>query len=264
MRLPVVCGVIERRVLVNYRVEPAALRAILPECFRPQVVNGYGIAGICLIRLGQIRPRGFPRWLGIGSENAAHRIAVQWDEGGETHRGVYVMRRDTNSRLNALAGGRIFPGVHHRAAFRVRESERRLELNIKSNDGDLAVDLVASLTHGWPSTSVFASLADASAFFEAGSLGYSPSGKPGSFQGLELRCGSWHVQPLSIENVHSSLFDDECVFPVGSITLDCGLLMRGIEHEWHGREDLCCRAAPAHYAAAGSTRVKSAAEITST
>src|SRR5438552_17466686 len=127
MRLPVIRGVIERRILVNYRVEPDVLTAILPRPFRPQMVGGFGMAGICLIRLRDVRPRGLPRWLGIGSENAAHRVAVEWNERGEVRRGVYVLRRDTNSTLNALAGGRIFPGIHHRGKFRVRESESQFE-----------------------------------------------------------------------------------------------------------------------------------------
>src|SRR5262245_9518459 len=101
MRLPVICGVIERRMLVNYRVDADVLARFLPRPFRPQLVDGFGLAGICLIRLAEVRPRGLPKWVGVGSENAAHRAAVEWDEGGEVRRGVYVMRRDTNSRLNA-------------------------------------------------------------------------------------------------------------------------------------------------------------------
>src|SRR5262245_25155189 len=128
MRLPVIRGVIERRILVNYRVDPDVLAVLLPPPFRPQVVNGYGVAGICLIRLGQIRPSGLPWWLGIGSENAAHRVAVKWEERGQVRRGVFVLRRDTNSRLNVLAGGRIFPGVHHRAGYRVRETANRFHV----------------------------------------------------------------------------------------------------------------------------------------
>src|SRR5258708_1017358 len=112
MRLPTICGVIDRRILVNYRVDPNLLTAILPRPFRPQAIHGFGMAGICLIRLREVRPRGFPSWMGLASENAAHRIAVEWDDGDQLRHGVYVVRRDTNSRLNALAGGRIFPGVH--------------------------------------------------------------------------------------------------------------------------------------------------------
>jgi hypothetical protein len=51
MRIPVMRGVIERRILANFHVVPEAISRILPEPFRPQLVNGYAIAGICLIRL---------------------------------------------------------------------------------------------------------------------------------------------------------------------------------------------------------------------
>jgi uncharacterized protein YqjF (DUF2071 family) len=240
MRLPVIRGVIERRILINYRVNPEVLASILPRPFRPQVVGGYGMAGICLIRLREVRPRGLPRWLGVGSENAAHRVAVEWDEGGEVRRGVYVLRRDTNSRLNVLAGGRIFPGIHRRAEFRVREHENGYDIDIRSQDGQMAIAIDAALTERWSDRSAFSSLAEASAFFEGGSLGYSPSGQHGRFQGLELKCNSWSALALQVGAVRSSLFDDQSAFPRGSVEFDCALLMRGIEHEWHGQGDLCC------------------------
>jgi len=92
-----------------------------------------------------------------------------------------------------------------------------------------------------PASSVFGSPDDASAFFRAGSLGYSATPHPSRFQGLELRCRNWQVEPLEVEEVRSSFFEDESLFPKGSIGFDCALLMRGIEHEWHGKPDLCCR-----------------------
>ena len=76
------------------------------------------MVGICLIRLKKVRPTSFPSWLGISSENAAHRTAVEWDDHGVVREGVYVRRRDTNSWLNSLAGGRVFPGIHYHAMQR--------------------------------------------------------------------------------------------------------------------------------------------------
>jgi len=99
--------------------------------------------------------------------------------------------------------------------------------------------VAAELADGWPDGSVFGSLGEASAFFEAGAVGYSPVGEIGRFQGLELRCRSWQVRLLDVESLRSSVFDDEAVFPRGSIAFDCALLMRRVEHEWWGREDLC-------------------------
>ena len=161
MRIPVIRGVIDRRILVNYHVDPRVLAPLLPAPFRPKVVHGIGMVGICLIRLKKVRPTLFPSWLGIASENAVHRTA--------------------------------------------------------------------------------------------GSLGYSATPDPSRFQGLELRCLGWRVEPLEVEEVRSSFFEDESYFPKGSIEFDCALLMRGIEHEWHGRADLCCqrRVAPDEMAVLG-------------
>jgi hypothetical protein len=243
MRIPVVRGVIDRRILVNYRVDPDVLARTLPPPFRPKVVHGVGMVGICLIRLRGVRPAFLPPWLGISSENAAHRTAVEWTDGGAVREGVYVRRRDTGSRLNALAGGRVFPGIHHHARFTVNETADRFEVALRSADGVTSMAVVAARADRLPASSVFASLEEASAFFRAGSLGYSATPDPSKFQGLELRCHNWDVQPLAVESVRSSYFEDPSVFPKGSVEFDCALLMRGIEHEWHGKADLCCGAA---------------------
>ena len=119
MQLPVMRGLIARRLLVNYRVEPQTLEWLLPAPFRPKLVAGFAVAGICLIRLEQMRPEFLPSFVGVASENAAHRIAVEWtDADGSVREGVYIPRRDTSSRLNTLVGGRLFPCMHHHADFR--------------------------------------------------------------------------------------------------------------------------------------------------
>ena len=239
MWLPVIRGVIDRRILVNYRVDPAVLATTLPPPFRPKLYKGHGLVGICLIRLRGVRPRFLPSWLGISSENAAHRTAVEWDDGGQVLEGVYVRRRDTSSRLNALAGGRVFPGMHSHARFEVRESGGHYEVSLRSDDGVTSLSVVGDIAPELPAGSAFGTLAEASAFFQAGSLGYSATPDPRRFQGLELRCHHWQVDPLAVSAVQSSYFDDRTVFPTGSIEFDCALLMRGIEHEWHGKSDLC-------------------------
>src|SRR5205085_5107923 len=145
MRLPTIEGVIRRRLLVNFRVDPRVIQGVLPSRFRPKLHQGQAIAGICLIRLEQIRPKRFPQVVGVSSENAAHRIAVLWDEGGREQEGVFIPRRDTSSPLNHLLGGRVFPGEHHKATFKVEESGRRTALAMKSEDGSVAVEVAGTL-----------------------------------------------------------------------------------------------------------------------
>jgi hypothetical protein len=236
MIVPTLEGTIDRRLLVNYRVDPAVLQRLLPAPFRPKLIHGMGIAGICLIRLKKVRPRALPVPLGFTSENAAHRIAVEWEEQGTYREGVYIPRRDTSSRFNELIGGRLFPGVHHHARFEVTESYGDFSIHLVSDDGETRVTVLARLASQLPAHSIFASLEEASAFFEHGVLGYSVTNQPGKLDTLELRCKNWKVEPLQMTTVRSSYFDDHKCFPVGSAELDCGLLMRGVRHEWYVRE----------------------------
>lgn len=231
-RLPVVRGVITRRLLVNYRVDPAALRGQLPPPFRPQLVGGYAVGGICLIRLDAVRPRGLPGCLGLGSENAAHRIAVEWDEAGQIRTGVFIPRRDTDSALNQALGGRLFPGCHQRADFAVNDDGTALRLGVVGRDGELKIEVAGRAAAAAAPGSVFPTLAAASEFFRQGALGWSPT-KTGGCEGLELRCDAWAMQPFAVAAVASSYFDDPHRFPPGAAAFDGAFIMRNITHEWH-------------------------------
>jgi hypothetical protein len=238
MRLPVIQGTIRRRILANFRVDPEVIQRELPNRFQPKLQNGFAIAGICLIRLEHVRPRLTPEIVGLSSENAAHRVAVVWNEHGQAREGVFISRRDSNSQINHLLGGRIFPGEHHAAHFSVTESEDKIDLKMKSDDGSVMVEVAGRIAAELPSTSVFPSLSEASAFFETGSIGYSVTREPERLDGLELRTSRWQVEPLDVSNIYSSYFADGTKFPEGTVEFDHALVMRNVEHEWHSADDL--------------------------
>lgn len=241
-QLSAVRGIIDRRILANYRLDPDAAASVLPAPFTPKLVNGYAVGGLCLIRLKKVRPALLPIAIGIGSENAAHRIAVVWEQDGVQHEGVYIPRRDTDSRLNAMAGGRIFPGEHHHAKFSVTETADTFDVSFASDDGQCSMGIAAKISETFPAHSIFKTIDHASRFFEAGSLGFSATSDVNRFDGLELDCQQWSLQPLAVSEMQSSFFGDTKRFPAGTATFDCALLMRGIDHVWHQREALCCPA----------------------
>jgi hypothetical protein len=236
--LPDMVGTIERRLLVNYRVDPNVLQRVLPEPFRPQLVAGVGVAGICLIRLANLRPEGVPHSLGLTTENAAHRVAVEWDRAQGVRRGVYIPRRDTSSRLTALVGGRLFPGEHSKAHFSSCDVGTHHAVEFTSCDGTARVALSVEEVKDLPGGSVFASMNQASAFFENGSLGYSATRHPGLYQGIELCGDDWSMTPMRTEHLESSWFGDDQLFPPGSAELDSTFLMSGISATWKARGEL--------------------------
>lgn len=237
MRIPTIHGIIERRMLINFRVEPQYIETILPKPFRPKLYKEKAIAGICLIRLKDIKPKGLPNFVGVNSENGAHRIAVEWEENGLTKEGVYIPRRDTSLRLNAIVGGRVFPGKHYYAEFNVKEENNFYHLDFTGSD-KTRIEIDAKLAANLNNDSIFESLDDVSKFFENGSVGYSPNGN--NFEGLKLETYNWKIEPLEVLHMKSSFFEDKSIFPKGSVCFDNAVLMKNIEHEWKSLAKIKC------------------------
>lgn len=235
MKLPIIHGYIARRILINFTANPEDVQKILPEPFMPKLYKGKAIVGICLIRLKDVKPKGMPDCIGISSENGAHRIAVEWLENGEKKEGVYVPRRDTSLKFNNLVGGRLFPGKHYLAKFDVHENEGNYRIGFVSSDQTF-ISIDASESESFASDSVFGNLENASAFMQNGSIGYSPNGN--KYEGLKLDVYNWQVSPLLVTQVSSSFFEDESIFPEGSVRFDNALLMTNIEHEWNSLADI--------------------------
>jgi hypothetical protein len=234
MKLPALHGLIDRRILINFTADPKDVEKLLPTPFRPKVYKDKAIVGICLIRLKNIKPKGLPDFIGISSENGAHRIAAEWDEDGQIKEGVFIPRRDTSLKLNTIAGGRLFPGKHYFAKFNVIEASQNYHIDFTSSD-ETHISIDATEVDKFDTNSIFETLENVSDFFEKGAVGYSPNGK--KLDGLKLETYNWKVKPLEVSKVESSFFENESLFPKGSVKFDNALLMRNIEHEWHTMAD---------------------------
>ena len=234
MRIPTLQGTIKRRLLVNFRVDPELIQKILPTRFRPKLYKAKAIVGICLIRLENTRPKFTPEFIGINSENAAHRIAVLWEDAyGKTCEGVYIPRRDTNSLINSAVGGSLFPGEHNLANFEIAEQKNEIRFAMESEDKKIVVKLNGKISNALPRTSIFRSLDEASDFFKPGALGFSVTHDENYLDGIRLETRTWKVDALEIDYVCSSFYENETLFPQGSIEFDHALIMQNIAHEWH-------------------------------
>lgn len=216
---------VERRLLVNYRVDPDVAAALLPAGLRPQLVGGSAVAGVCLIRLAAFRPAWFAPRIGLRSENAAHRVAVEWDAPEGVRTGVFIPRRHSASHLAVLAGGRVFPGVHERAA--VQSAEKPEQLSVRIDAADLHVQVDVTIVPDLEST-LFPDLASASAFFQKDAVGWSPT-RSGGLEALRLDTDSWRVGAATATRLESSFFD---ALPSGSARFDSVLVMRDVPVVW--------------------------------
>jgi hypothetical protein len=222
--------VIQRRLLVNYRIDPDLVASLLPSPLHPQVVGGHAVGGVCFIRLGRLRAGRLPGPPGLSTENAAHRFAVEWDDASGRHTGVYVPRRDTNSALTSAAGGKVFPGCYRLARFAVEESAGTVRIAVESRDGLVRLAVTATPL-GSDESLLFATPAQAADFFRTGALGLSPRPGGGCLDGVRLHSTRWAMQPMTAQ-ITSSLFDDPVRFPAGTCTVDSAYLMTDIPARW--------------------------------
>jgi Uncharacterized conserved protein (COG2071) len=233
---------IERRLLVNYRIDPDLVYPHLPAGFTPQLVSGWAVAGVCFTRLAHTRPSGLPPHIGIRSENVAHRFAVEWEDGQGTRAGVYIPRRDTNSRAVTIAGGPVFPGVHHPARFVVSESPDQVAIAVASRDQEVRLEVTACPV-GQLTSELFSSVEDAMNFFRHGSTGWSPS-PGGNLDQVRLDCDRWSARPAQVTRMVSSLFDGPTIFTPKDCTLDSALLMENLKATWTGSPNVRPLASP--------------------
>jgi hypothetical protein len=233
MELPVLNGIIDRRILINYRVRPDVVKALLPPHLEPLIINGYASAGICLLRLKNIGIKHSPSFLRITSENAAHRFLVKYMDSGKEVHGVYIPRRDTDSKLNVLLAGKMFSWPHYPAKFEIQESDDNYAVKVESDDHNTSLQVQTTLTTLFPIDSMFDSLEHASSCFHNCTMGISPSTMPKRFKKIKLKTKTWEVKPLQVHAIRSSFYGNTSLFPTGSIEFDNAMLMKGIEHEWH-------------------------------
>src|SRR5207302_3024274 len=109
------------------------------------------------------------------------------------------------------------------------------DLGMESKDGVVSVRVSGHAGESLPHSSVFATAAQASEFFETGAVGYSETRSGDRLDAVELRTKHWSVTPFDINRVESSFFSNSNLFPRGSTSFDCALMMRDMEHCWSSK-----------------------------
>ncbi|GGD89688.1 DUF2071 domain-containing protein [Microbacterium murale] len=213
---------LRRRLLLSYRLDADVARGLLPDGLRPLLVDGHAVAGVCVLGLESIRPRWVHGRWGLRSENAAHRIAVEWDDEGERRRGVYIFERHSSAWFPVLFGGRAFPGVHRKARFRVDESKDRYAVTMDADGESLAADV--EVGGEWKSE-LFPTVEDASEFYRSGLVGWSRRHDGVSLEPVTLTSTAWTVEGAHLRSLRSSFFD---ALPEGAAVFDSVVVMRDL------------------------------------
>jgi hypothetical protein len=230
-------GDVRERFLLTYRVDPRAVRALAPGPFEPVVRDGVAFAGVCLVEMRGMRPRGLPARLGFADHEAVYRLIVEYESPTLGRlRGIVAPRSDAAHPL-IVVGGRFLShyGFHHaRIEKRRRGNHVLLRHRTADGGGDLDAELaVDPERRALPLGSCFASLDDAVDFLVGMRHSFSWDRRRQVVHRSLIRHAPWTMSvALPLRPPRLAYFAGEPFRHYGGAELDSVLQMRDVPHVW--------------------------------
>jgi uncharacterized protein YqjF (DUF2071 family) len=200
----------EKVVAVSFAFPEAVLRPLVPKELDIDCHNGFGFVTTAMVWTKNLRPTGFPIFLGQDFFLAGYRIFTRLrDDSGRRLRGLYILRSETDKQRMARAGN-IFTSYRYRqvkVAIKNFGAETHVQTSLKGNPTlditfEPAMD-AATL----PPESPFAGWQTARQF--AGPMPFTFSAEAdGTFVIIEGSRQSWTPRPVVIKKWHVSLFNE--------------------------------------------------------
>jgi uncharacterized protein YqjF (DUF2071 family) len=226
-------------VAVNYRLDPAALRPLVPPVFDLDLYAGKAFVSLTASRLKDFGVGWVPAALRMNFYQATYRAHVTYtDFRGRRMRGCYFVRSETNSRLMSLTAN-LLPEfrAHHCATHPILMARQGGHLLLTVDSGaDPAGKVVLVLDTErplavMPAGSVFPSVPAAYDFLVDFYDAFSYAPESGEVFLLQIERGPWDIQVVEPVDSYFGYFSDG-PFPPGSAELDSVFYFRNTPYRW--------------------------------
>jgi uncharacterized protein YqjF (DUF2071 family) len=138
----------ETSLVLTYAVPKKELESFIPPCLMVDTFDDtYAFLAIAMVKTKQLRPKGFPRFMGNDFVLTGYRIFVKYvTEEGKRLRGLYILRSETDKRKMAFLGN-IFTHynylqtdidfVKHADIIQVNSSSSDLKVQVHAGSDDI-------------------------------------------------------------------------------------------------------------------------------
>lgn len=226
----------EASLVLTYAVPKQEFMPFLPECLTLDTFNDqWAFVAVAIVKTKDLRPKGFPRFLGNDFVLTGYRIFVRYvTSEGKRLRGLYILRSETNKRKMAFLGN-IFTHYNYqttdiefyRDAGKVIVSSEKSDLDVEVRLSDAEVSL--------PQGSVFSSWKEARRF--AGPLPFTFSYNQELKEVLIIEGvrEDWAPRPVEVAQHRMGFIDS---LELKKIQLSSAFLIQNIPYYWKkGRTD---------------------------
>lgn len=238
---------LDRVVILVYRIPPRIATQVLPPAKAAQHLHGWALGSVVLTHY---RDRTLPLLRGkrMGTHWAVHYINTT-TSAHQRRGGIFVLRRDTSSRLDTWFD-RFPPHCRpHHAVFCDSSQASRIDMRAVSDDRQFRIMMSGRLVPHVAESSVFVNADHAGAVLQEGlvRLGITcpsncnPARRAGPARGRR-RC---RLVPISVDRVASSLFDGDGLPNGEAAEFDSAFWTQSLELGWNAQLQVCCNGAPA-------------------
>lgn len=220
----------DRSLVLTFAAPAAEIQALLPAPLVPDTWQGkWGFVAVALVQTRQLRPKGWPAFLGHDFCLVGYRAFVRYvSPAGKRLRGLYILRSETDRRHMKWLGN-LF--THYRyATADITLTDNASGLLATSRQSNFLIKVgPASPEVTLPIGSPFASWAEARRF--AGPLPFTFSVETAArrvviIEGMRQH---WQPEPVAIEQAHVGFLSQ---LPLSSLVLANAFSVRNVPYHW--------------------------------
>ncbi|RZJ48354.1 MAG: hypothetical protein EOO44_21210 [Flavobacterium sp.] len=142
-------------IVLTYALPKTQLESLLPKCLTLDTHNDqWAFVAVALVQTENLRPKGFPKFMGNDFFLAGYRIFVRYTTNeGKRLRGLFILKSETDKKKMAFFGN-IFTHYNY-TAIDIKFSETDENINIYSNKSGLEIEIRKNENADLPKGSVF-------------------------------------------------------------------------------------------------------------
>ncbi len=190
----------DKSIVITFAIPKEEAIPLIPECLLPDLLEDkWAFIAAAMVQTRQLRPKGFPPWMGNDFFLIGYRIFVRYiNQAGKRWRGLYILKSETNKKKMEIAGN-IFTHYNYTSTD-IIHSENSGIIKISSQKSDFNISLkraAADETIPLPSHSPFASWKEARRF--AGPLPFTFTFNKSKKEVLIIEGVRQHWQPVPVQ-----------------------------------------------------------------
>jgi hypothetical protein len=225
----------ERSLVLTYAVPSALMTSLVGPGLELDTYDDWGFLAIAMVQTRNLRPRGFPEWLGRDFFLSGYRVFTRFVRPGrQTLRGLRILRSDTDRAMMVHMGNLFTHYGYRHAEVAITNDADRLEIRVRTPDREADVEVSADLTScpaPLPSGSPFRTMEDARTF--AGPLPYTFSydehaRKMVVIKGLRQ---AWDPQPVRVD-VKEATYLERAPFAGADVRLANAFFVKDVPYAW--------------------------------